>query len=84
MLERALALSIDLTEEAEHVETCLREIEVDEGKISKDETTFIELLQLLADLSNVVRVIHHVLEGKVQHLLYFPICFPKTLLCEIK
>lgn len=83
MLEGTLVLSVDLAEESEHVEACLREIEVNKSEIVKHETTFMMDLQLLADLSYVVRVVHHVLEGKVQHLLYFLIAFRKASLCEI-
>lgn len=83
MLEGTLVLPVDPAEEAEHVETCLREIEVDKGEIVEYKTTFMMALQLLADLSYVVRVVHHILKGKVQHLLYFPFAFCNASLCKI-
>lgn len=84
MLEGTLVLSIDLAEEAEHVEACLREVEVNKGEIIKHETAFMMDLQLLADLSYVVRVVHHVLKGKVQHLLSLPFAFCNASLCEVE
>lgn len=84
MLEKTRALPIDPAKEAKHVEACLQEIKVNEGKIVKDETAFMILLQVLADLSYVVRVVHHILEGKIQHLLDFLFALRNALLCEIE
>lgn len=83
MLEGTLVLPVDPAEEAEHIEACLREIEVNKGEIAKYKATFMMALQLLADFSYVVRVVHHILEGKVQHLLYFLFAFCNASLCKI-
>ena len=54
MLEGTVFVSVDFAKEAEYVEAGLREIEVNEGEIAKDEAALMMSLQLLADFSYVV------------------------------
>ena len=84
MLERTVFVSVDFAKEAEYVEAGLREIEVNEGEIAKDEAALMMSLQLLADFSYIVWVVHHILEGEVQQLPYFLFPLRNGLLCKIQ